>query len=141
MHNDTVPVNKEFTFRFKGTIVLRCESSRSVNVFLSSFLTSVFVSIIRTYIRTVYMHRLYACDKTSSGFAKIVRVSSVNLKTVFICYSKQRLLVCYGKGYQAARHTIPGIYHVSTEVEKALNSFFFECFNHNIPPIIPLDLN
>ena len=64
-------------------------------VFLSSFLTSVFVGVIRTYIRTVYTHCLYARDKTSSasGFAKIVRVSSVNLKTVFTCYSKQRILV------------------------------------------------
>ena len=77
--------------------------SHSVTVFLSSFLTSVFVGIIRTYIRTIYTHRLYARDKTSSGFAKIVRVSSVNLKTVFTCYSKQRILVHYGKGYKAAR--------------------------------------
>ena len=32
---------------------------------------------------------------------------------------------------------------LSTDVEKAaaLNSFFSECFNRNVPPIIPLDLN
>ena len=39
----------------------------------------------------------------SSGFAKIVGVSSVNLKTVFTCYRKQRILLHYGKGYKAAR--------------------------------------
>ena len=55
------------------------------------------------FIRTVYTHRLYARGKTSSGFAKIVQVSSVNLKTVFTCYRKQRILVHYGKGYKAAR--------------------------------------
>jgi len=34
---NTVPVNKKFTFRFKRTIVLQCESFHSVTVFLSSF--------------------------------------------------------------------------------------------------------
>jgi len=37
VHLCTVPVNKKFTFRFKRTIVLRCESFRSVTVFLLSF--------------------------------------------------------------------------------------------------------
>ena len=27
------------------------------------------------------------------------------------------------------------------EKAEALNSYFSECFNHNVPPIIPLDLN
>ena len=35
------------------------------------------------------------------------------------------------------------LYILSTDMEKAaaLNSFFSECFNRNVPPIIPLDLN
>ena len=98
---DTVPVNKKFTFRFKRTIVLRCESFRSVTVFLSSFLTSVFVGIIRRYIRTIYTH--VTKHPALAVFAKIVWVSSVNLKTAFTCYSKQRILVHYGKGYKATR--------------------------------------
>ena len=54
-------------------------------------------------LRTVYTHRSYARGKTFTGFAKIIWVSSVNLKTVFTCYRKQRILVHYGKGYKAAR--------------------------------------
>jgi len=46
---------------------------------------------------------LYAHDKTCSSFAKIVQVLSVNLRMVFSCYKKQRILVHYNKGYKAAR--------------------------------------
>ena len=42
---------------------------------------------------------VFACDKTS---ATIVRVSSVNLKMVFSCCRKQRILVHYSKGYKVA---------------------------------------
>ena len=49
-HMYTVPVNKKFTFRFKRTIVLRCESFRSVTIIsivllLTLINTSVFFSI------------------------------------------------------------------------------------------------
>ena len=64
-------------------------------VLLLTFKHFRFLSVLRT----VYTH----VAKTFSGFAKIIRVSSVNLKTVFTCYRKQKILVHYGKGYKAAR--------------------------------------
>jgi len=57
----TVPVNKKFTFRFKRTIVLQCESFRSVTVFLLSvFFVGIMDHLYAPFIRTVYTHRLYA---------------------------------------------------------------------------------
>jgi len=51
----------------------------------------------------VYTDRSYARDKNYiQRFCQNHSSSSVNLKTVFTCYRKQRILVHYGKGYKAA---------------------------------------
>ena len=95
----TVPVNKEFTFRFKRTIVLRCKSSRSVTVFLSSFLSSVFIGIICTYIRTVYTH-------VTKHQAALPNRSSFKCESEDSFYLLQQAKdpgTHYGKGYKAAR--------------------------------------
>jgi len=85
-------------------------------------------------LRTVYSHRLYAHGKTSSGFAKIIRVSSVNLKTAFTCYRKQRILVHHGKGYKVARRYSSDLKLLRTLTfsERGLGRLVLNCFAQSV---------
>ena len=103
----TVAVNKKFTFRFRCTIVLRCDRLRSVSVLIP----------FRSIENSLFWFHFHTCQYRCYRFETVERsrktlsvrvsatversLSNCFVRMVYTAHKKQRILHFYSKGYKA----------------------------------------